>query len=86
MDDFVKEVRVRNDFKEKNYKNLRTREYLIYDGDYERDKDVIDILIGNVRSDAAREALRTADGLADMIIFHSNVRKNAEVMSEPWEM
>ena len=42
--------------------------------------------MGKVGSEEAREALRTADKLADMIIFHANVRENAKVMSEKWEM
>ena len=48
--------------------------------------DVVKAFMGKVNSDAAREALRTADVLADMIIFHANVRKNAVIMSEIWEM
>lgn len=42
--------------------------------------------MGKVDSQEAREALATADELADMIIFHANVRENAAAMSETWEM
>ncbi len=48
--------------------------------------DVMRAFMGKVGSEAAREALHTADELADMIIFHANVRENAKVMSETWEM
>ena len=50
------------------------------------DTNVVLALIGKVNSDAAREALRTADELADMIIFHANVHENVKEMSETWEM
>lgn len=50
------------------------------------DSNVIRAFVGTVSSDAAREALRTADELADMIVFHANVRDNAKRMSETWEM
>lgn len=39
-----------------------------------------------VQTDAAREALHTLDELADLIIYHANVRANAKIMSETWEM
>lgn len=48
--------------------------------------DIVRAFMGKVGSEAAREALRSADKLADMIIFHANVRENAKVMSETWEM
>ncbi len=50
------------------------------------DTNVIRAFMGKVGSEAAREALRTADELADMIIFHANIRENARIMSETWEM
>ena len=50
------------------------------------DTNVVRAFMGKVNSDAAREALRTADELADMIIFHANVRENAKEMSKTWEM
>ena len=48
--------------------------------------NVVRAFMGKVNSDAARDALRIADELADMIIFHANVRENAKTMSETWEM
>lgn len=50
------------------------------------DMDVMRAFMGKVSSDAARKALYTADELAELIIFHANVRENAKVMSETWEM
>lgn len=48
--------------------------------------DVMRAFMGKVGSEAAKEALHTADKLADMIIFHAAVRENVKVMSETWEM
>ncbi len=39
------------------------------------------IIIEETYSDALKEALKTIDELADMIIFHAEVRENAEIMS-----
>lgn len=50
------------------------------------DTNIMGAFMGKVNSEAAREALRTADELADMIIFHANAQENAKVMSETWEM
>ncbi len=46
------------------------------------DMDVMRAFMRKVSSDAARKALYTADELAELIIFHANVRENAKVMSE----
>lgn len=48
--------------------------------------NVIQNLMCRVNSEAARQALRTADELADMIIFHANIRENAQSMMLPWDM
>lgn len=48
--------------------------------------NVVMAFMGKVNTEAAREALRTVDELADMIIYHANVRANAKIMSETWEM
>ena len=48
--------------------------------------NVVRAFMDRVNSDAARDALRTADELADMIVFHANVRDNAKERSETWEM
>lgn len=47
---------------------------------------VIQNLMCRVNSEAARQALRIADELSDMIIFHANVRENAQSMMLPWDM
>lgn len=47
---------------------------------------VIQNLMCRVNSEAARQALRTADELADMIIFHANVRENVKEMCKTWKM
>lgn len=48
--------------------------------------NVVKAFMGKVNTEAAREALRTVDELADMIIYHANIRENAAIMSETWEM
>lgn len=50
------------------------------------DENVVMAFMGKVNTDAARDALRTLNELADMIIYHANVRENAKIMSETWEM
>lgn len=50
------------------------------------DGNVVMAFMGKVNTDAAKEALHTVDTLADMIIYHANVRDNAQLMSETWEM
>ena len=50
------------------------------------ESNVVMAFMGKVSTDAAREALHTVDELADMIIYHANVRENAQAMSETWEM
>ena len=48
--------------------------------------NVVRAFMGKVSTEAAKEALRTVDELADMIIFHANVRDNAVAMTETWEI
>lgn len=48
--------------------------------------DVVKAFMGKVNTEAAKEALRTVDELADMIVYHANIRENAAIMSEIWEM
>ena len=48
--------------------------------------NVIRVFMGKVNSDTARKALQTIDELADMIIFHADVKENAKEMSKTWEM
>ena len=48
-------------------------------------KDVIHTFMGRVETDEAREALRTADEVSDLILFHKKVRKNGISMMKPME-
>ena len=48
--------------------------------------NVVRAFMGKVNSDAARDALRIADELADMIIFFLFFCEKAKTMSEIWEM
>ena len=47
--------------------------------------DTIHAFMGKVESEQAREALRLADTLSDMILFHSRVRRNGIEMMKPVE-
>lgn len=41
--------------------------------------------MGKVDSEQAKNALKIADKLLDMILFHSRVRENGESMMEAWD-
>lgn len=45
--------------------------------------DVIRIFKGRIENENAKEALRIADEVSDMILFHSKVRKNGLAMMQP---
>ena len=51
-----------------------------------RSENVVRAFMGKVNTEAARKALQDVDELADMIIYHANVRENAKIMSQTWEM
>ena len=42
-------------------------------------------LISRVETEEARDAIRIADEISDMILFHRRVRKNGDAMRIPWE-
>lgn len=67
------------------YFNVKTDD-LMSASDKVNTENVVKAFMGKVNSDAAREALRTVDELADMIVYHANIRENAAIMSETWEM
>ena len=46
--------------------------------DEQKDKTVIQSLINRAKSNSAKQAICTADELADLIIFHARVRENLE--------
>ena len=43
-------------------------------------------LLTEVETDAARDAVKTSDEVADMIIFHSRIHENSAEMSKLWEI
>lgn len=49
-------------------------------------ENVVKAFMGKVNTEAAKKALHDVDELADMIIYHANVRENAKIMSGTWEM
>lgn len=49
------------------------------------DTDIIHTFMGRVETEEAREALRIADEVSDMILFHRNVRRNGMSMMQPLE-
>lgn len=49
------------------------------------DTDVVHAFMGKVDSEQAKNALKMADILSDMILFHSRVRENGTVMMEAWD-
>lgn len=49
------------------------------------DTNVVHAFMGKVQSDQAKQALRTADELSDMILFHKRVRENGNAMMTAWE-
>lgn len=46
------------------------------------DTDIVHAFMGKVESEAAKNALKIADTLSDMILFHSRVRENGTAMME----
>ena len=49
------------------------------------DTDVVHAFMGKVESEQAKNALKIADTLSNMILFHSRVRENGTVMMEAWD-
>ncbi|MBE6013763.1 MAG: helix-turn-helix transcriptional regulator [Lachnospiraceae bacterium] len=47
--------------------------------------DIALAFMGKVQSDEAKQALKVADELSDMILFHKRVRENGNNMMETWE-
>lgn len=47
--------------------------------------DVVHAFMGKVASEEAREGLKIADRLSDMIIFHRKVKENGIEMMEAWD-
>lgn len=49
------------------------------------DTDIVHAFMGKVESEQAKNALKMADILSDMILFHSQVRENGAAMMEAWD-
>ena len=49
------------------------------------DNGGIHVFMGRVESTEAQEALKVADKMSDLIIFHHKVRENGTAMMTPWE-
>lgn len=49
------------------------------------ERDIVHVFMGRVDSKQARTALKTADTLSDMILFHKRVRENGVAMTEAWD-
>jgi transcriptional regulator with XRE-family HTH domain len=47
--------------------------------------NAVKAFMGRVESPEAKEGLKIADEIADMICFYAHTRENAEKMLQPWE-
>jgi transcriptional regulator with XRE-family HTH domain len=47
--------------------------------------NTVKVFMGRVESLEAKEGLKIADEIADMICFYANTCENAEKMMQPWE-
>lgn len=47
--------------------------------------NAVKAFMGRVESTEAKEGLKIADEIADMICFYARTRENAEKMLQPWE-
>lgn len=47
--------------------------------------NAVRVFMGKVESEEAKEGLRIADEIADMICFYARIHENAEEMMQPWE-
>ena len=67
-----------------NYFNIKIDDLFIKE---KKDKETNDVyaLIGKVESEQAKQAIKNVDKIADLIIFHTNIRNNFEEMNTPWD-
>lgn len=49
------------------------------------DTNVAHVFMGRVNTDEAREAIRIADKISDMIVYYDHIIENNEIMEQPWE-
>jgi hypothetical protein len=50
------------------------------------ERDAIHALMGKVETSNAREALKEADKVSNLIVFHNRVRRNGNKMMHPMEV
>lgn len=60
-------------------------ESLVWVPEVVSETNTVKAFMGIVESKEAKEGLRIADEIADMICFYSRTRENAEEMMQPWE-
>lgn len=65
------------------YLGVRMEELTRIASEY-KDTDIVHTFIGKVQSKEAKKALRIADELSDMILFHKKVRDNGNAMMKSW--
>lgn len=67
-----------------NYFNIKIDDLFIKE---KKDKETNDVyaLMGKVESEQAKQAIKNVDKIADLIIFHTNIRNNFEEMNTPWD-
>lgn len=47
--------------------------------------NAVHAFMGKVNSGSARQSLKIADEMADMVLFYARMRSNAEVLDQAWE-
>ena len=50
-----------------------------------KDVNAVHAFMGEVNSDSARQNLKIADEMADLVLFYARMRSNAEVLDQAWE-
>lgn len=49
------------------------------------DTDIVHAFMGKVTSNQAKDTLKLADKLSDMILYHKKIRENGTAMMEVWD-
>lgn len=50
-----------------------------------QESDIIHTFMGKVETEPAREAIKIADQVSDLILFHAKVKRNGKAMMQPVE-
>ena len=53
--------------------------------DLNQESDTIHTFMGKVETEPAREAIKIADQVSDLILFHAKVKRNGKAMMQPVE-